>query len=358
MSLTGTTSKANELAALRTIPRAANWVALPEALSSQGVFGAYPPGSENYSFGAPYMYWHSSAQFPSNHPVRSFVRFGSAVHAFNSSAHLESYTPEVWRIRQPPISSVYASVVSGSALLVAGDNGGGYVYSSSDGVSWSLAADAHATQVELNTLAVFEGKVYAGGTGFTVPSPTDSEVWSDVGGSWAVVRSSSTRCFVCSALFGGYLYVGTIRKGAISSAEIHRTADGVTWTTITLSSGDGVPALAVFGSYLYAGVVGASKNIIWRTADGTTWTLAYTIADFNQAPHSLCASDSYLYCGVSDGTGDRTRVMRSAEGTTWEWCSDWFPKDAYWVHTIYAMLWDSGLLYAGVNDTIKIAREL
>jgi len=318
MSLTGTTSRANELAALRTIPRAANWVALPEALSSQGVFGAYPPGSENYSFGAPYVHWTQPLVLPSGY-VTAVASLGTDVYAVDEVQTVwKSADGMFWRARPylPYTTYAYGLLFSAGGVLYAGvTNTGGYIYGSSDGKTWAQACDGHATTDYFKSMCSFGGKVYAGSHAAygSLASVRDN---GSGGSAWNICETESTdSVFFSLCVFDGVLYAGT---GTLA-ASIHYSADGAAWTRatpFTSVSGLWVLSLVVFSGAMYALVRSTAKWTVWKTSNGVDWTQVYASAFASSTQGNLFCSDAYLYC-VTSGVGN-VYAMRSADGTTWE----------------------------------------
>lgn len=355
MSLTGTTSKANELAALRTIPRAANWVALPEALSSQGVFGAYPPGSENYSFGAPYMRITPCALFPLVGGMcasDAAFFFGEAGYGYSAPRAIVGLSEFDLRVKgtypaisapvYPAVRDMLASADGKVYAACAGyeDVGPGSVYASSDGATWTSDHEP-ATTSEVQKIVDFKGKPFA----FALQSSGNTfYVWKKSGGVWSNDGTISSASIIYSVATsasliyvfpsGGKMWIG---NGAGDWIDTW-------WYTVGTRT---VTRGAILGAYLYTICKSSTISAIvrMRLIDGAV----DTIYEFpvNPTVCAMTASDTYLYCSVS--ISGVSQVLRSLDGVAWEVVlssSVYTVRDMKWLRGRVVMLADS-MLYFG-----------
>jgi trimeric autotransporter adhesin len=212
-----------------------------------------------------------------------------------------------------------------------------------DGSSWSPLPSGSSNGVvgSVNAMTVFQSKLFVGGTFRELGSGAaahriaawDGTVWSTlpIGSSDGV----SAEVFAL-AVFDSKLYVGgsftTLGDG--TSASLIAAWDGSAWSNLTIGSQNGVGgnnyvlALAVYNSKLFVSgsfttlgdeTTSAKSIAAW---DGNVWS-NLTIGSSNGVDGmvwALSAFDSKLYVGGTfTALGDGTSVSRIAawDGTTW-----------------------------------------
>lgn len=353
--MTDTTTKASELVALRTIDRAANWVAVPEAWSSQGTFGTYPPGSENYSFGNSYMQWSQLFSFGTMNAIPCLESFGSALFAAESNRVLYRSPNGFEFMAYPGLPGVAAGDLhaEGTTLYYGCWAAGSAqrFHTSTNGKTWTARtnpAGMVSTKIQRIATGFNSNYIFSGGAGGAY-----GEIWLWTGGAQYVVygftggNAAAEVGAVRMWPVGGL--VPTIFAGAgLPTARISKSTDGANWTTTTTPfnpGGSTVKDLCAFGGHLYAGV---SASGVHRTSDGTNWTLVRSALN----PTCLCASDTYLYLAEYVGIGTAAAVMRTSNGTDW---TSVFPGATGFPGR---MKWVSPYLYLTLDDAVWMGREL
>ena len=108
----------------------------------------------------------------------------------------------------------------------------------------------------VKTLAVFDGKLYAGGHFFAMGTATVNDIASWDGSSWADVGGGvggSTAGVQSLLPFGGKLFVGG-SYWTVNGVDANRAAywDGSAWTVLGLDLGAGARSMAVYNTDLYS----------------------------------------------------------------------------------------------------------
>ncbi|MFC1570038.1 hypothetical protein ACFL4L_07365 [bacterium] len=221
--------------------------------------------------------------------------------------------------------------------LYAGTHPGGHIYGF-DGAVWSLAFDTE-TETHVWSLAVYEGKLYAG----TEPG---GRIYVYDGTEWDVVFDSPEWHINSLAVYNGKLYAGTADHGRIY------VYDGTSWDLafdvldyVSLrhpTYASHVFALAVYNGNLYAGTdcmtppypTGTLASIY--VYDGTTWSEAYNTGEAQV--RSLGVYEGKLYAGTG-----WTGKIYVYDGTSWGLAYD-SPTDGVYSFAVYG-----GNLYAGTE---------
>ncbi|MBC7228114.1 MAG: SMP-30/gluconolactonase/LRE family protein [Thermoflexales bacterium] len=241
---------------------------------------------------------------------------------------------EAWNPFYPGWSdstAVYDAQVFGSFLYVGTyTNDGGEIWRT-NGITWTRVVSGgfgDANNLIVNALAVHANALYAATTNWA----TGIEIWrstSGNAGSWTQVNTDNfggtpvAASEVVMEVYTGSLYVGLGRAG---KAELWRTGDGVTWTSVfTNGLGDAgnshVAAMAEFKGAFYIGL----RNVVtggqlWRSTDGLNWTNVFTGGlgnPQNGRLYGLIPFDGHLFAVFSNpATG--TEVWRTADGTHWQ----------------------------------------
>ena len=223
-----------------------------------------------------------------------------------------------------------AHVFNGS-LYVAdceGSNGqfGARIYKSTDGYYFELVHDPYAVDhnkcESINSMAIFNGYLYAGGStnNGTANCSTvgDSEVWRTRDGStWERVISNAfgntnNNIIRDMFVFKGYLYAFV--RNTTDGTQVWRSQNGADWTQVNtngfgLGVTGGYPSPTIFNGQLFISVSTPSVKMILKTEDGTNWVKAATGA----ASTALTVYNGYLY----GAGGNPTNVYRSKDGNIW-----------------------------------------
>jgi hypothetical protein len=149
-------------------------------------------------------------------------------------------------------------------------------------------------------------------------------------------------------VFGGYLYAGTW------SSQMWRTADGQTWSQVAPSTWPTDTAVfdaEPFGSYLYVGTASNNGGEIWRT-NGITWeqviTSGFGITN-NYGINTLAVFSNAIYAATSAEDGVM-QIYRSASGDAGSWSpvvTDGFGGGGVWQDVTMDVY--GGYLYLGIG---------
>ncbi len=192
-----------------------------------------------------------------------------------------------------------------------------------DEVDWSTSYDS--AEPYIYSLAVYDGKLYAGGGG-------NGKVFVFDGTTWTEIYDSSTTAIYSLTVYNGKLYASFGGSGKIY------VFDGTTWTESYDSTETDIYCLAVYNGNLYAGSGGGGKVFAY---DGTTWTESYDSAEL--IIFSLATYNGKLYAG-SGGNGK----IFVFDGATWSESYDSTEG------SVYALAVYNGKLYAGSYSSGKI----
>lgn len=239
-------------------------------------------------------------------------------------------------------------LVSGLAL---GATGYSVMYSTNAGQTWrdgawtSLGAPI-AGETELVSMAVYNGKLYAGTSAGGKVAVFDGTAWTATNGNSAIIPGE-TYVFAL-AVHGGKLYAGTYPGGKVA------VYDGVSWSAtnggLSISAGETeVHALASFNGKLYAGTMPGGKVIAF---DGTSWAPTNSgspVIPGETQIRSLAEYNGRLYAGTATGG-----KVASFDGFTWTATNGGaavIPGETYAV----ALAAYNGKLMAGTYPNGKVA---
>ncbi|MCX5787555.1 MAG: fibronectin type III domain-containing protein [Elusimicrobia bacterium] len=156
------------------------------------------------------------------------------------------------------------------------------IYVSGDGASWSPVGSPGPS---VNTLGVFNGRLYAGANGVLFVSAD--------GVNWGQTSIPGTTAIRSLASYNGRLFAGTEPSGAV-----YGSANGVDWTpALTGTGGASIRSLAVFNGKLYAGTY---MGGIYASPDGATWMPVFSSAAAGGV-EGLAALNGKLYAGTDGG---------------------------------------------------------
>ena len=155
------------------------------------------------------------------------------------------------------------------------------ILSSVDSGSWNT--DYDSTEADIYSLAVYDGKLYAG-------SATGGKVFVYDGTTWSESYDSTEGYIYSLAVYGGKLYAGSGTGGKVF------VYDGSTWSESYDSTEGYILSLAVYDGKLYAGSGTGGKVYVY---DGTTWSESYDSTE--ERIYSLAVYGGKLYAGSGAG---------------------------------------------------------
>jgi hypothetical protein len=207
----------------------------------------------------------------------------------------------LWTLRTNPSSS-WRSIAYGNGVFVAGagNNGGPYVMTSPDGVTWTASPEATALSwVDIAYGAGLFVALVGDGSGYFVKTSPDGITWT--------ARTSPTNQWQ-SITYGGGQFVAVAVAG---TNRVMTSPDGITWTARSASQAnpwyDVIYAGGMFVAVTYSGT-----NRVMTSPNGITWTNR-TAAEANNWL-SVAYGDGLFVAVASTGTN---RVMTSPDGITW-----------------------------------------
>ncbi len=247
----------------------------------------------------------------------------------------------LWRSISPPKELLgrngHSLVSFNDELLIVGGNRSD-VWSSTDGISWTLLTDAapfgklfgHSTAVFNNRLWIVGGK--------TGPNTFSNAIWSSAAGvQWerAATMPFAKRLYHGCVVFQGKLWV----IGGLSDSEnepflndIWSSGDGIRWNLAAKNApfqeryGHGC---AVFNDHIvvlggFNDAVGKQQSFrdVWQSANGSDWTLTTDAAPFSKDQfHAVLAFDNRLWAiggyGRDTGTDRFTDIFFTLNGSSW-----------------------------------------
>lgn len=210
-----------------------------------------------------------------------------------------------WSLSGTPLGTNLNGVGFGSVFVAAGDSG--VMYSSTDGISWTLLSSLVTTK--LNAVSYYGGNYLVAGAGGVILRSLDATV------TWPQQTSGTTNDLYAISNYGSAGFVATGASGTI----IH-SGDGITWTSAKTSNPASNLYSVTYGNNMYV-AVGAAGALLSST-DGVTWNpLTPT------TPISLITLRSIAYAPPATGTigtgtfvavGSGGTIVTSADGgTTW-----------------------------------------
>jgi len=225
--------------------------------------------------------------------------------------------------------STYARIVEIPVL----PGGFSVIYSTTAGASWgeaSVSAGYNGLQETISSLAVFNGKLYAGqGNG-----SSDGDIYVFNGATWQKTFEGYADTVDSMAVYDGKLYAGFGNDSGEGDIYVY---NGSAWTIVYDGEQSEIFALAVYNGSLYAGQGNASGAGDVLVYDGTSWSVSYD--GTQEYIYSLAVYDGKLYAGQGSGTGDGDVLV--FDGTAWTTSYDGAQEG------ITALAVYDGKLYAG-----------
>ncbi len=179
-----------------------------------------------------------------------------------------------------------------------------------NGSAWSLDYDTSSTTVKgINTFAQFQGSLYAGG----INTFDQGVLLKKSGGIWSVVSDYPTGQpgINSLAVYNRKLYSGQ------TGGRVY-VFDGTVWQNTNLEALTGsadVLALTQYRGKLYAGL-GTGK--IWLY-DGMSWSLSHSFDSATEAAvvYAMTVFNGKLYIGTGRGSANQEARLFEFDGNTW-----------------------------------------
>jgi hypothetical protein len=163
-------------------------------------------------------------------------------------------------------------------------------------------------------------------------------------------------------VFGEHLYAGTWNaiwnEGGVetATAQIWRTADGLSWELVNETEANGAAALIAYKDHLYSGSWSSEwgwGGMVWRSSDGLNWEFVTTDGFGNGdgiARFAVFQDDLY----ASTWT-DETEIWRTSDGIQWQLFAELGGESSGNTGAIASELFD-GYLYWGVGNWMSGAQ--
>lgn len=188
------------------------------------------------------------------------------------------------------------SIVSDGTNLYTGTHSNGVFHSSDGGTTWTAISSGLPVASFVYTLAINQGKIFAGTTNNWGMYQT-----TDNGTSWTKIGFTGIEIYSYTKI-GDNLFAGTSVGADIS------TDNGATWTAVAIDTKEQVKAFAVNGSKFFAGIRGGewiayshyTYGVYLSTDNGVTWSWP-TNTGFDKIIITLSAIGNNLFAGTSSG---------------------------------------------------------
>ena len=229
------------------------------------------------------------------------------------------------------LDRVYGITPFQGALYAGGHNPRPEIWKSDDGVLWKRAASLPPDQHGVNSLAVFNGKLYAGTAAAGIYRSSDGVAWT-ASGSLKRVKAAGWPYWVRFLReFKGNLYAG------LEGGGLYTSGDGENWKEIDLplTKKAGVRGAEVFNGRIYLGTTGTGE--IWRSGDGKIWEKVFERPNGRGYSGAMAAFNGMLYASMNGA------IYRSRDGEHWDPAGEISPK------TVEAMGVFKDDLYAGTD---------
>ena len=202
----------------------------------------------------------------------------------------------------------------------------GQVWRAADGRSWSQFTPPWSSS-GVSDAQPFGSYLYLGTSGDMGNDVWVGEIWRTDGTSWEQVAAEGMGDINnyevnVLAVFSDYLYAAT--SNAATGVEIWRSASGDagSWTQVNndgFGGGSAWPAtMDIFGGRLYVGIVRDNVAELWRTQNGTDWTPVFTdgLAENNTDVSAMAEFQGEFYIGLRNVVSGG-EVWRSSDGLNW-----------------------------------------
>jgi pimeloyl-ACP methyl ester carboxylesterase len=199
-----------------------------------------------------------------------------------------------WSVRKviPPEVDALSRIASGFGMLVVTSASGPHVYTSFNGIDWTIRDNV--APKPLLAVAWGRGEFVAVGYGGTIVQSTNGVAWTS--------RNAPTTDQLGAIVWSGSQYVVGGLNGTILTS-----ADGVTWNQQASPTPNQINALTWSGSQ-FTGVTNAGEVI--QSTDGLIWTVQPVV------PNRLL--NVIWWDGVFIAVGDSGAIITSPDGSTWK----------------------------------------
>lgn len=224
-----------------------------------------------------------------------------------------------------------AADYSGAAYV-----GGGAIYLSWDGITWTTAAkpplfDSEPRFAFGNNVFVMGAKGTGGGA--QIAYSTDGSIWTTASFPSGVSQ-------IRDVAFGNGKFVAVADAGDVLSST-----DGITWNRVTVSGLPNFRHLVWDGTAWIATVMNAAQTlaeVVWTSGDAVNWTQRCALG--------VSTLNVYAYAGTAYAIGVGAGVRYSTDhGVTWQAAQ--MPGDSHWTTFVISAADDGTLLCtAGMID--------
>jgi hypothetical protein len=192
------------------------------------------------------------------------------------------------------------SLVRGSNLFVAvacipWSDGNGYVFTSSDGITWTAQASG-TTSHGLRAVTWAQSTYVAVGDSGTIITSPDGITWTG--------QASGTYNYLFGLVYGSNKFLACGFDSIVVTSS-----DGLSWTadTANISIVTGLYPSIAYGNNRFVLVRGEDDSILYTSTDGLTWTNTGIMSDYAKV---LWADSQFVLW-------DNTGIFTSPDGLAW-----------------------------------------
>jgi hypothetical protein len=221
-------------------------------------------------------------------------------------------------------------------------------------VDWSVG---YASPVQvIPALAVFDGKLYAGGMSNTQSNAHlfvfDGNDWSDI--DFASKVGVAVNMIESLEVFNGQLFIGARTfNGTTYNSRVYSSYDGTTFTQDFSGFGNyfqsGIGDLAIHDGELYA-TVSVSNGEVFKRIGANNWVSVGGAFTSSQMPRALASYQGSLYVG----TNLSGAVVSRWNGSTWELAGNLTTLLGIPQTSVWSLAADGNTLYAGPVGTMAL----
>ena len=218
------------------------------------------------------------------------------------------------------INYIYYDVAWGNNIFVVGTNNSGAVYTSPNGVTWTL-------RTVPGSIGLYSGYSASFGGGVFVLPCQNGHITSSDGITWS---KSSTKTPVYSLTYAASKFIGS-GGGAVgeSGGGLKTSTDGINWTSLSSGTYADLQSVASNGTTTVA--VGLRTNMqysstrtlptIFSTTDGINWSYQNTnnlTTNTGAGFYSVVWNGTrFIVLGNVQSNGTGTLIATSTDGFTW-----------------------------------------
>jgi hypothetical protein len=254
------------------------------------------------------------------------------------------------------------------------------VWSSADGVTWTMVTQAPWQRRHDAGYAVLNGKMWIVG-GDRLTGNYENDVWSSSDGiNWQQVTNNvpwanrATQYVLAFNnklwLMGGQQILETSVPPVIAYNDVWSSEDGANWEQVTPAAGWS-PRGIIMGNVVFGGkmwVIGGGQydirtfnNDVWNSADGVNWQQVLAAAPWSPRQfHNITVFDNKIWVlagGDAQSQGGLNDVWYSTDGITWAQVlgTPWIARHAASTFVWNNYLWlTCGSNAGGDNDVWKL----